>query len=322
MPLFDMPLEKLPSYEGRNPKPDDFDAYWDKALEEMRATDPEVTLEPADFQTPFADCFDMTFTGVGGARVYAKLLKPKNPTTTPHPAIVEFHGYSGNSGEWTGKLSFAALGFTVASMDVRGQGGRSHDSGMVLGNTLRGHIIRGIDDAPEKMFYRQAYLDTAMLTRIVAEMDDVDADRIGAMGGSQGGGLTLACASLAPIRRAAPRCPFLCDYQRVWELDMAKDAYAELTDYFRRFDPTHAREKEIFTRLGYIDCQHLAPRIQGEVLMATGLMDTVCPPSTQFAAFNRIPGKKEVVIYPDFKHENYPGFDDKAFQFLAGLVDL
>jgi len=221
-----------------------------------------------------------------------------------------------------GKLPFVALGFTVASMDVRGQGGRSRDIGGVAGNTLRGHIIRGLDDTPEKMMFRQVYLDTAMLVRIVSALDDVDEKRIGAMGMSQGGGLTLACAALAPIRRAAPRCPFLCDYLRVWELDMAKDAYAELDDYFRRFDPTHSRHQEVFTRLGYIDCQHLAPRIQGEVLMATGLMDTVCPPSTQFAAFNKIPGRKEVAIYPDFRHEAYPGFDDRAFAFLAELARM
>ena len=44
-----------------------------------------------------------------------------------------------------------------------------------------------------------------------------------------------------------------------------------------------------------------------------------CPASTQFAAFNKITSPKEAVIYPDFAHEGYPGFQDRAFQFLAGL---
>src|SRR5206468_10960218 len=83
-------------------------------------------------------------------------------------------------------------------------------------------------------------------------------NRVGATGGSQGGGLTLACAALEPrIKRAAPVYPFLCDYQRVWEMDLAVGAYEELKQYFRLFDPLHEREKEIFTRLGYIDNQHL-----------------------------------------------------------------
>ena len=68
----------------------------------------------------------------------------------------------------------------------------------------------------------------------------------------------------------APVFPFLCDYRRVWNIDQAKDAYAELQEYFRKFDPMHEREEEIFTRLGYIDVQHLAPRIRAEVLMGVG----------------------------------------------------
>ena len=64
--------------------------------------------------------------------------------------------------------------------------------------------------------------------------------------------LSLACAALEPrIKRAAPIFPFLCDYQRVWEMDQAKAAYAELTDVFRWYDPRHEREQAIFTRLGY-----------------------------------------------------------------------
>ena len=33
--LFDMPLEKLQTYKGCNPKPDDFDAFWEKSIEEL-----------------------------------------------------------------------------------------------------------------------------------------------------------------------------------------------------------------------------------------------------------------------------------------------
>jgi len=318
--MIDMPLEELRVYRGINPKPADFDAYWAAALAELEATAPAPEFLPAEFQTPFAECFDLWFTGVGGARVYAKYLRPRHAKEVPHPAVLQFHGYSGSSGDWQDKLGLAALGFSVAALDVRGQGGRSQDPGGALGNTLHGHIIRGLDDAPERLFYRSVFLDTVQLARVVMALPEVDARRVGAMGMSQGGALTLACAALEPrIRRLAPMCPFLCDYRRVWEMDLAKDAYEELRNWFRRFDPRHERETEIFTRLGYVDCQHLAPRIQGEVLMAVGLMDEICPPSSQFAAYNRITAPKEMALFPDFAHEHYPGFMDQAFQFMAGL---
>ena len=285
----------------------------------MRAVDPQVELVKSDFQVPFADCFDLYFTGVRGARIHAKYLRPKN-VSEPHPAILQFHGYSGHCGDWTEKLSYVANGYSVAAMDARGQGGKSEDVGGVIGNPLRGHIIRGLDDKPENLLFRHIYLDTAQLAAIIMAMPEVDETRVGAMGGSQGGALTIACACLEPrIKRLAPVYPFLCDYRRVWNMDLAKNAYEELSQYFRNFDPQHKREDEIFMRLGYIDLQNLVKRIKGEVLMATGLMDVVCPPSTQFAAYNKITAPKQMSIYPDFGHEHLPGFSDETYQFMLGL---
>ena len=323
MPLIDLPFEKLHQYAGRNPRPADFDAYWDAALRELDATDPKPELTPnPTVNTSGAECFDLWFTGVGGARVYAKYIQPRNSGAPRKlPAVLQFHGYSGNGGEWLDKLGWAGEGFCYAALDCRGQGGKSEDSLQVKGTTLRGHIVRGLDDPDaRKLAFRQIFLDTAQLARVVMKFPEVDAARVGACGGSQGGALTLACAALEPrIKRAAPVFPFLCDYQRVWELDFAKDAYEELRLFFRWFDPRHEREQEIFTKLGYIDCQYLAPRIKAEVLMFTGLMDTICPPSSQFAAYNKITSKKDVVIYPDFAHEALPGQIDRTFNFMRGL---
>ncbi len=320
MPLIDMPLEELQNYAGTNPKPEDFDTYWERALAELDRTDPAYRLTPSPFQAPAAQCFDLYFTGTGNATIHAKYLRPARPASVPHPAVIQFHGYSGRSDPWASLLSWTASGFSILSMDVRGQGGLSEDSGSISGTTLRGHIIRGLDDHPDKLLYRSIYLDTVQLARITMQLPEVDPHRIGVFGASQGGGLTLACAALVPeIKRAAPLYPFLCDYRRVWEMDLAKQAYEELQYFFRSFDPRHLREEEIFRKLGYIDNQYLAERIEARVLMGTGLMDDVCPPSTQFAAYNRIRSHKEMVIYPDFRHESIPDFVDQTYQFMLGL---
>ena len=321
MPLtFDFPLEQLKTYRGITPRPADFDQYWDKAIAEMHAIDPVVTLEPAEFQVPGVECFDLRFTGVGGARIHVKLLRPET-ITSPCPAVLMFHGYACDSNDWSAKLNYVSQGFIVAALDSRGQGGLSEDNSGVIGNTLHGHIIRGLEDAlagrPEKLLFRQNFLDTAQLAKIILEMPEVDANRVYATGWSQGGGLTVACAALEPrIKKAAPVYPFLSDYKRVWDMDEAKDAYAELREYFRRFDPQHAREDAIFEKLGYIDIQNLAPRIQADVLWGTGLMDTICPPSSQFAAYNKVKSHKKMALFPDFGHEELPGLNDQIFQFF------
>ena len=320
MPILDMPLHELKTFPGRNPCPADLDAFWDASVAEMEALGTGFELVKADFQAPGALCYHLYFTGVDGARVHAKFLRPEK-IDQPLPAVCCFHGYPGASPEFSWLLSYVQAGFVVAALDCRGQKGLSQDVGGVMGNTQHGHIIRGLaENDPRKLLYRAIYLDTAQLARIVMAMDIVDETRVGAFGGSQGGGLTLACAALTPtLNRAAPTYPFLCDYKRVWEMDLARDAYHELREFFRFADPLHAREDEIFTLLGYIDNQHLAHRIKARVRMFTGLMDNICPPSTQFAAYNKMVCEKEVVIYPDFGHEGLPESGDKTMAFLLEM---
>ncbi|BBH21705.1 acetylxylan esterase [Paenibacillus baekrokdamisoli] len=318
MPTIDMPLSQLQAYSGINPRPTDFDEYWERALQEMRETDSQVELIPSAFQTSTVECLDLYFTGVRGARIHAKYARPRDSKQL-QPAVLRFHGYSGNAGDWNDLLGFVALGFSVFALDCRGQGGYSEDIGGVKGNTLNGHIIRGLEGHPDHLLFRHIFLDTAQLASIALTMPGIDPEQLYATGWSQGGALTLACAALEPrVRKLAPVYPFLSDYRRVWEMDLAKDAYAELRTYFRFFDPQHEREDEIFTTLGYIDIQHLAARIKGEVLLGVGLMDTVCPPSTQYAAYNKITSIKRTEIYPDYGHEGLPGLNDKIFQFFLG----
>ncbi len=163
MPLIDMPMDRLRNYEGRNPRPADFDAYWERALQEMRETDAQWELVASDFQVPYADCYHLYFTGTGGARIHAKYVRPKH-ASEPHPAVLHFHGYSHYSGDWSDKLAWALAGFSVLALDCRGQGGLSEDKGGVKGTTHRGHIIRGLDDHPDRLLFRDIFLDTAKRT--------------------------------------------------------------------------------------------------------------------------------------------------------------
>lgn len=318
MPVLDMPIKELEQYNGTNPRPADFDEYWDTSIAEMKAVDPQVTMKKATFQSPFADCYDMYFTGVNGARIHVKHLRPKN-ITGKIPAVLHFHGYQGNSGDWFDKLAYVASGMAVFAMDVRGQGGKSEDVGGVRWNTVHGHIIRGLDEEdPKKLLYRDIFLDTAQLAGIAMDMEYIDASKVYAMGASQGGALSLACASLEPrVAKIAPSEPFLCDYKRVWDMDLDLEAYWELRDYFRVFDPTHEREEEMFTKLGYIDLQYLVPRIKADVLMFTGLLDNICPPSTQYAAYNKMQCRKKHVIYPDYRHEYLLYLNDTTYEFFV-----
>lgn len=319
MPCVDMPIEKLKTYMGTNPCPADFDEYWDAALAEMNAVEANPEFVKADFPSNAFECYDLYFTSTKNARVHAKFVKPKN-TEGKVPAVLMFHGLSGAFYAWVDLFQFASQGYVVAALDSRGQGGLSEDSGSYNITTYTTPFARGLAGDKHNMLQRDLFLDTAKLAKVIMDLPYVDESRVAATGGSQGGGLSVACAALVPeIKKCAPVYPYLSDYKRVWDMDLDKGAYEGIKYFFRTQDPRHERENEIWEKLGYIDIQNLAKRIKADLLMATGLRDTTCPPSTQFAMYNKLTCKKQVMIYPDFGHEGIYTHNDKIFEFFSDL---
>ena len=181
---FDLPLDQLKNYRGSSLRPADFDSYWEQALDELHQLE-QAGLEPewqtAAFQLPFAQCRELYFNGVGGARVHARCVFPKsqnNGQNKPFPAVFRFHryngSYTGSAGDWSPLLPYAASGFAVFAMDVRGQGGQSTDPGGFAGNTLEGHVTRGLESGPKGLLYRRIFLDTAAIVHLAAGLAEID----------------------------------------------------------------------------------------------------------------------------------------------------
>ena len=110
-----------------------------------------------------------------------------------------------SSGDWFDKLAWVQQGYAVAAMDVRGQGGLSEDNSGIYGTTLSGHIIRGLDAGrPERLFYRNVFLDAAQLVRTVATLDEVNEERLFTFGGSQGAASRWLPQPSSPASWVAP----------------------------------------------------------------------------------------------------------------------
>lgn len=313
----DMTLEELKKYKGTNPKPADYDDYWEAAIKEMNSVDPNVEIAQAKFRANNSECYDMYFTGVKGARIHTKYLKPKK-AGAKLPTVLLFHGYSSCSEDFSALLKWSGEGYAVFAMDCRGQGGKSEDVGGTKGNTTNGQLLRGLTDAsPGNLLFRHILLDAIQLANIAATFDFVDKERMYAAGGSQGGALSVACAAFSGrIKKVAVLYTFLSDYKRVWDMNLAQGAYADITHYFRETDPRHETEEQVFERLGYIDIQFMAPKVTAETLMFVGLMDNICPPSTQFSVYNKLEAHKKMIIYPDYGHEDFPESYDIIMEFF------
>ncbi|HFI0419147.1 TPA: alpha/beta fold hydrolase, partial [Streptococcus suis] len=240
------------------------------------------------------------------------------------PVLFYFHGYQGQGPDWSENLKFLAAGYGVVAMDVRGQAGRSQDLGQFDGLTVKGQVIRGMLQGPEHLFYKDVYLDVYQLIEIIARLDFVDQKRLVSYGASQGGALALVAAALSPhISKTVAIYPFLSDFKRVLELGNNSEAYDELFRYFKFSDPFHKREEEVLRTLSYIDVKNLAHLISCPVAMVTGLEDGVCPPSTQFAIYNRLEVEKEMKILPEYAHDAmHVQVNDYVYDYLFGTSFL
>jgi cephalosporin-C deacetylase len=309
-------LSQFSAYKGSAQKPADFDQFWDAQISSVQQLGTDYTLDKVAIPSKAADFYHLYFTGVGNARIHAQLVRPRD-AAKGSPAILLFHGYHCDAGDFADKVSLAAEGFTVLALDARGQGGLSENNTSTKGGSLNGLIIRGIEEGKHNLCFKNVFSDCLQLARIAFSMEGIDENNVSVMGASQGGALAVACAALEPrISKALVQYPFLSDYRKAFTLNAAASAYAELVYHFRYRDPRHLHESEFFDTLEYIDIQNLAPRIKARVVWGIGLEDVVCPPQTQFAVFNKLISKKVMLPYPEYGHEALPGYSDATRSFL------
>ena len=326
MPFSAARLAELEACTGRNPIPADFDDFWAARIAEADQVPLEYEILPSDEIPEFDTCtyHDLYFTGMGGARIYAKYAVPKSPDGSLVPIVLQFHGYPGCTRSWAEQSSWPGQGFAILSMDNPGQGGRSEDVGGFKGTTVSGHLIAGIDGGPENLYYVRLYQNQHILCRIVRELKGVDLSRVYVNGSSQGGGMGIACCALNPdlVTRATILYPFLSDFKAVWELGADQIAYEGIRYYSRWFDADGSRADEWFGTLGYVDSLSFAHLVKCPVLFGTGLADVVCPPETQFAVYNALTCPKKHLLFPDFGHEEIQAYDDEMIRFYQGEVEL
>jgi cephalosporin-C deacetylase len=304
---FDFPLEVLRAHQPALAVPDDFDDFWQRTLVEARAFPIDVRLDPVELGFAALRTYDFSFAGFGGHRIRAWLRVPVTPSDEPMPGFVQFHGYRGGRGLAHEPQIWPHAGFAHLSVDTRGQGGHwmsgsTADPVGGSGPEVAGWLTRGIR-SPESTYYRRVYIDAVRAVEALRSIPEVDAARVFIGGGSQGGGIALAAASLlGDLPGVVADVPFLCDFPEA--LSLATDqsiGYGEVLQYLMLH---RGEEENVLRTLSYIDVANLVTRAPSPALVSVALMDPTCMPRTVFAAFNRYAGTdKEMVVYPYNMHE-------------------
>ncbi|NLE75475.1 MAG: acetylxylan esterase, partial [Chloroflexi bacterium] len=221
--LFDKPLDQLWSYLPQRDEEPDFDAFWQTTLAEARRFPLEAVFEPVDFGLQTVETFDVTFRGYAGQPIKGWLLLPAG-RSGPLPCVVEYIGYGNGRGFPLDWLTWSAAGFANLVMDTRGQG-----SATLTGDTpdlepdgsnphYPGFMTRGVWQ-PQTCYFRRLFTDAVRAVEVAQAHPAVDRARIAVAGRSQGGGMALAAAALAPgVAAALPDVPFLCHFRRATEI--------------------------------------------------------------------------------------------------------
>ncbi len=301
---FDLPLEQLRTYLPSRTEPEDFDTFWDETLAQTRTFPLEAHFEPVETGLKFLDVYDVTFNGYGGQPIKGWFLLP-GERQEPLACIVEYIGYGGGRGHPFDWLLWGNAGYAHFIMDTRGQGstwqsGDTPDLEKDGGNPqVPGFMTRGVLDH-HTYYYRRVFSDAVRAVEAARSHPAVDPQRVAVLGGSQGGGITLAVAGLLPdLAAAMPDVPFLCHIRHATEITDSYP-YAEIQNYCKIH---RSKIETVFITLSYFDGVNFAIRARSPALFSVGLMDEICPPSTVFASFNYYGGPKEIKIWPYNHHE-------------------
>jgi len=305
-----MPLKELKKYKPKPTRKSDFYKFWELSLKELKKEPLHAVRKPIDSFTDKVKIYKIQYQGFRGAKIAGRFYVPNKKGR--FPVLLHLHGYNGPYDAKTAFMMWPLMDMALLEIDVRGQAGESVDNTLYSTGAFSGHMTKGIL-SKEEYYYRGAYLDSVKALDFLCQCDEVDPKRIGVLGGSQGGGLTLVTCGLDPRPKVAVAgVPFLTHFDRAMEVSDTTP-YTELTNYIRRY-PSY--EKQIHETLTYFDTLNFADKISCPTLVSVGLMDNICPPSTVFGMYNNLKCKKEIMINPYAGHEGWFDYNNRIPEWI------
>lgn len=273
-----------------DPQPD-FAEFWQRAKAELATVNPQFRMIRVDsLCTDRKNVYLVEMRSLGNALIRGWYQVPAKPGT--YPAVMQVPGYSSTIVPSYVNYGDDIIGF---GLNIRGHGNSTDD----VNPGFPGYILTNLGDK-EKYIYRGAYMDCVRGIDFLFSRPEVDKSRIAVEGASQGGALTFAAAALNNDRIAvcAPQVPFLSDFRDYFRVaTWPGNEFVELVEHQKKLT-----WDQVFYTLSYFDIKNLAHMIKAPMIMGAGLMDEVCPPHINFAAYNLVTAEKKYIVYPKAGH--------------------
>ncbi|MBR5541497.1 MAG: acetylxylan esterase [Bacteroides sp.] len=278
-----MPLVKLPT---------DFDEYWSNTLKLLDKVELAPKMERiAERCTDKVEVYHISYGNIKGTRMYGVLTMPKKEGK--YPAILRVPGAGVHA--MSGNVAWAAKGVIVLEIGIHGipvimEGSVYTDLGK---GVLANYVLHGIENR-DSYFFRRVYLGCVKAVDFLLSLPNSNG-KVGVMGGSQGGMLSMATSYLDKrITATGVYFPAFCD----------QEAYMHgrtggWPHFFKNKDNC---KKEYLETVRYYDGANFARNLKAPVYYAYGYNDITCGPTTSTATYNAIPAPKQVVIGPNEGH--------------------
>ena len=276
------------------PPPSDLMEFWKAAKSRFdREVPPDyrMTLQRTSNGIRF---YEVTSANYGGTRTYAYISIPEGDGKYPILAQVPPAG----PGIWrpAGGKNRISVTVNVHHRRLSLENGRQDQAAYKELNTPLLYAYQGAPDR-ERYYYYKSILGVLRILDYVTGLKEWDGKHLVMSGQSQGGAFALIMAALHPdISAVSAEIPALCDHR------------GSLPGWPRLLDTVNSAGE----MSGYYDTANFCRHIKCPVIVAVGLIDSLCTPRSVHAAFNGIPAPDKKIYYGTFTGH---GWGDRMTEF-------
>ena len=292
--------------------PADFVQFWDKAKSDLAKIplDARLTLLP-ERCTSKTNVYHVNIQSYQNTRLYGILSVPK--ASGKYPAMLVLPG--GGVRRITGDVAFADRGFVVLDIGIHGipvnmEPGVYADLGR---GALSGYMTVNLDDR-DRYYFKRVYMGLVRAIDFIFSMPEFDGSNIAAVGGSQGGALSIVATGLDNrIKSLVAINPALCD--------LTGFLHGRAGGYPFLRNPIDQTPAKIETSK-YYDVVNFARFVKVPGFYAWGFNDDVCPPTSIYAAYNVIQAPRTLFLMEEAGHPVFPETWSKSSAFTVEMLTI
>jgi cephalosporin-C deacetylase len=260
--------------------PADFESFWQLNYQTAFAVDPRPTLRRSALQNEEYLVYDIEYRSTGVFTIGGWLLLPRNGIVKR--ALIVSHGYGGRTGpDFALPVSDAAVLFPCFR-------GLSRSARAPISTNPQWHVLHDLHQR-DRYIMRGCVEDLWLGVSALLTLYPWIQGRIGYMGTSLGGGIG---ALALPWETRIARGHFCVPTFGHQELRLSFESNGSLSA-IRGF---HKQHPEVVETLLYFDAAVAASFLRQPIHMATAAFDPMVPPPGQFAIYNALPGKKQLLV--------------------------